>query len=482
MTKWIAALLALFAVGAVAEPVSFNRAGSEAVDAMVHVFYTGDGKWRECAAKDCHASNQDWGVDSMTYVLWLDWKTAKDAKVAPLMSALAQTAPSYPAPCTEGVACSSWSDVPEWDSIAASREYEITHDAMALQKARAAFDFVEHAQVFARGACPAINYQLADGGTNHLKTLETDANAVKAAILLYETTHEQRYLTSAFTRYASIRRYYLDPKVPLYSVYVFDNGTKCEQTPHRFFASVNGDMIWNGLHLYNATHKAAYLKESLATARAVDERLSDARGIFADLQAENDIAEPLIEAFYELATERHFQPARQWLLRNAAVALSVRAHDGTFGRFFDGPAPTSLTSVWQSNGGFALAVAVAAVAPNTTAPTNSDWLGAHFVARDITLTSEPIAFDGSAVALIGTIGDNCCEAGHARVVVDGIETFDQTGIWQNKSSSGRPTPDAVLFAWRWPKTGHHTVRFMPGTENAKEGGAYLHLGGYWVLP
>ncbi|GGA46963.1 glycoside hydrolase family 76 protein [Dyella nitratireducens] len=480
MTRLILGCMALLAV--VAVPVSFNRAGSDAVDTMVRVFYTGDGKWRECPAADCHASNQDWGVDSMTYTLWLHWKTTGDPKIAPLMRALEQTAPSYPAPCTEGATCSSWSDVPEWDSIAASREYEITHDPTALKKARDAFDFVEHAQVFARGACPAIDYQLADGGTNHLKTLETDANAVKAALLLYEATHEQRYLTSASTRYASIRRYFLDPKVPLYSVYVFDDGKTCEEVPHRFFASVNGDMIWSGLHLYRATHNTAYLKESLETARAVDEHLSDAHGIFTDLQAENDIVEPLVEAFYELAAEHHDQPAQQWLLRNATAAWSARAHDGTFGRFFDGPAPSALTSVWQSNGGFALEVAAAAISPNTIVSTNNDWSGAHVIERDITLKSEPITFDGSAIALIGTIGDNCCEAGRARVVVDGVETFDQTGIWQNKSSSGRRTPNAILFAWRWPKAGHHTIRFMPGVPNAKEGGAYLHLTGYSVLP
>lgn len=480
MTKLILASLALLAVGTT--PIAFHQAGSDAIDTMVHVFYAGDGKWRECGAADCHTSNQDWGVDSMTYTLWLDWKTTNDAKVAPLMSALIKTAPSYPAPCTEGTKCNSWSDVPEWDSIAASREYEITHDPVALQKARAAFDFVEHAQVFARGACPAINYQLPDGETNHLKTLETDANGVKAAILLYETTHEQRYLTAASTRYAAIRKYFLDPNVPLYSVYVFDNGKTCEQTPHRFFASVNGDMIWNGLHLYRATHKDTYLQEALATAHAVDQHLSDARGIFADLQAENDIVEPLVEAFYELATDHHDHAAQQWLLRNATTAWSARAQDGSFGRFFDGPAPTAQTSVWQSNGGFALEVAAAAISPDTKITTTNDWSNAHTTTRDITLDSQPITFDGSAIALIGTIGDNCCEAGHARVFVDGVETFDQTGIWQNKSSSGRKTPNAVLFAWRWPKVGHHTIRFMLGVENGKEGGAYLHLVGYSVLP
>ncbi|WP_233842453.1 hypothetical protein [Dyella sp. 2HG41-7] len=479
MIRLIVASLAL--ASAAAGATTFQQAGPEAVDTLVRVFYTGDGKWRECGAADCHTSNQDWGVDSMTYTLWLDWKTTQDAKVAPLMSALIKTAPSYPAPCTGGTKCSSWSDVPEWDSIAASREYEITHDPVALQKARAAFDFVENAQVFARGACPSINYQLTDGGTNNLKTLETDANGVKAAILLYETTHEERYLKAATARYAAIRKYYLDPKVPLYSVYVFDNGKTCEQTPHRFFASVNGDMIWNGLHLYRATKKDMYLHEAFATANAVEQHLSDPRGIFADLQAENDIVEPLVEAFYELATDHHDAKAKQWLIRNATAAWSARGKDGTFSRFFDGPAPTALTSVWQSNGGFAIEVAAAAVAPNTNIENTNDWSKAQTTTRDITLNSEPITFDGSAITLIGTIGDNCCEAGHARVFVDGVETFDQTGIWQNKSSSGWKTPDAILFAWRWPKAGHHTIRFMPGVENGKEGGAYLHLTGYSVL-
>lgn len=481
MNRWLLACLALLTFGA--QATTFRDAGHDAVDNMVHVFYTGAGTWRDCAATDCHASNRDWGVDSMTYTLWLDWKTTRDPQVAPLMRALEQTSPAYPAPCAEGgKKCDSWSDVPEWDSIAASREYEITHDPIALQKARAAFDFVEHAGVFARGACPAIDYQLADGGPNNLKTLETDANAVKAALLLYEATHEQRYLASASRRYAAIRWYFMDPKVPLYSVYVFDNGKTCEQVPHRFFASVNGDMIWNGLHLYRATHHVTYLQQSLATARAVDEHLSDPRGIFADLQAGNDIVEPLVEAYYELAAERHLETARSWLLRNAEAALSARASDGTYGRFFDGPKPTALTSVWQSNGGYALQVAAAALAPDTTASTADSWSGAHFTARDITLDSAPISFDGSAIALIGTIGDKCCEPGHARVIVDGTETFDQTGIWQNKSSNGRHTPDSILFAWRWPKAGHHTIRFLPGIANAKEGGAYLHLTGYQVLP
>jgi hypothetical protein len=89
-----------------------------------------------------------------------------------------------------------------------------------------------------------------------------------------------------------------------------------------------------------------------------------------------------------------------------------------------------------------------------------------------------ITFTGSGIALIGTIGARCCESGHARVFIDGRETFDHIGIWQNKSSSGRSLADSVLFAWRWPTPGRHTLTFQPGLANAKEGGSFLHLVGY----
>jgi hypothetical protein len=39
----------------------------------------------------------------------------------------------------------------------------------------------------------------------------------------------------------------------------------------------------------------------------------------------------------------------------------------------------------------------------------------------------------------------------------------------------------VLFAWRWPTRGTHTLTFQPGIANAKEGGSFLHLVGYELL-
>ncbi len=455
---------------------TFAAAGRQAESTLVRVLYAGNGLWNQCGPPGCGLSNRDWGVDSLTYAVWLRWSTTHDARLAPILRALISTSPSYGTPCATRPC--GWSDVPEWDAIASVREYQATHDPRALAKARAAFAYVEDAQVFARGACPEIRYQQPEGEANQLKTLETDANAIKAALLLHLVTHEPKYLTSARAHYAAVRKWFRDPALPLYSVYVFDDGHACTQVPHRFFASVNGDMIWNGLELWRVTHVRRYLDEALGAAAALV-KLDDPNGVFADLQAENDIAEPLVEAMYRLAHDRGSRLARLWILRNAAAALSARAPDGTFGRFFDGPPPRAMTTAWQTNGGLALEIAAAALAPKTRISSAKRWGGAQTVTRAISVT-DTVTFTGSGIALLGTLGERCCENGHARVFVDGVETFDRTGIWQNKSSSGRSIPNTVLFAWRWPKRGAHTISFAPGEPNGKEGDSFLDLSGYAV--
>jgi hypothetical protein len=474
------ALLPASRADAAPVPGTYAQAGDRAVAALLDVFYAGNGRWRACALDTCPQSNQDWGVDSLTYALYLRWRTTHDRALVPIMKALQLTAPSYPAPC-RGSPCDAWSDVPEWDAIAALREYEVTgQDPQALAKAEAAYAFVADGSVYAAGACPEIRYQQPFGSANRLKTLETDANAIKASLLLYRATRNRAYLDAAVGRYASVRRFFLDPSVPLYSVYVFDDGTSCTQLPHRFFASVNGDMIWNGLDLFRQTRDVRYRSQAIATARAVATRLSDPAGVFADLQAENDIVEPLVEAMYDLATDAHVAFARRWILANAAAALSARAANGTFGRFFDGPPPGPNATAWQSNGGLALMIAAAALDPDGRLPSGQAWRGARSVAQPVTSLPATVTFTGSAIAFVGTLGKVCCEAGHARVLVDGRETFDGTGIWQNKSSLGRELPGRVLFAWRWPKPGRHTIAFEPGEPNAKEGGPFLDLEGYLV--
>ena len=321
------------------------------------------------------------------------------------------------------------------------------------------------------------------GGGTKLKTLETGSNYIKAALLLYQVTRFPGYLRDAETEYAAVRRYFLSPGVPLYTVYVFDNGSACTQVPGRYFGSVNGNMIWAGLYLARATGDASYLGQAVATARAVTQHLGDGTGVYADLQAENDVTEPLIEAMYDMATAGRQGFARYWLLAAASATASDLTTSGTYGRFFGGPPPRAPVTAWQVNGGLTLALAAAALDPQGRAADPGFWRHAAFVRHDLRMSggSVQFTFTGRAVAIIGTIGEVCCQPGHARVFIDGTQTYDQTGIWQDKSSSGRSLPDSVLFAWRWLTSGRHTIQIRPGAPNAKEGGSFFHMTGYEVV-
>ena len=442
-------------------------------------YYDGAGRWQVCVPSGCGATNSDWGADAMTYALFLYWQITRAPSVPPIMKALTTTAPTYD-PGTD-----SWSDVPMWDSVAASRAYQVTGDAAALNKAKAAFAYVDTDQraQFAAGACPTVHYQLPNGGGNHLKTLETGSNYVKAAILLFQITRDRVYLDKAEATYAAIRRYFLEPASSLYTVYVFDDGRQCTPLAGRYFGSVNGNMIWSGYHLAEATGTTAYRDQALATAHAVQQRLGDGTGIYASLQAENDVTEPLVEAMYALAALDHQAFARKWLLAAANASVSAVATTGAYGRFFAGPAPAAPVTVWQTNGGLALQFAAAALSPDGVPTETGFWDDATAVSHElrVTTTASSFTFTGRAIAIIGTIGEQCCESGHARVFIDGVETTDRTGIWQNKSSSGHSLPGSVLFAWRWPSAGVHTISIQPGVPNGKEGGSFFHMTGYRLV-
>ncbi len=458
---------------------TYERLADVAVGNLVDLYYDERGLWRDCASPICWVHNNDWGSDALTNTLALRYSITPDPRVPARLAALARTERRYAAPC-RGKRCLLWSDVPMWDSIAASREHRIVpNDTLAFAKAKAAFAAVEGSPAYDVGACPAIRYQRPYGRGDHLKTLETDSNGVKAALLLFENTHDRSYLRIARTRYDAIRAYFLDPERPLYSVYVFDDGKNCRQVPHRFFASVNGNMIWNGLRLYHVTGDERYRDEALATAHAVAADLSDPRGVFMDMQAENDLEEPLVEAMYVLARHERESFARDWLIANASAAYSARKADGSYGRFFDGPPPEGIVTAWQTNGGLAAEIAAAALEPSGT-PSADGWRSASFVRDDVTSFPVHVRFTGSGIALVGMLGEKCCQPGHARVFVDGVETLNRIGTWQNKSSSGHRFPSSILFAWRWPAAGPHDVALYPGSYNAKEGGPFIHLSGYVV--
>jgi hypothetical protein len=460
---------------AAGRPLTYASLGRHALATLEGEYYNGAGEWNWCVPARCGSGNRDWGVDSLTYVLYLHWLLTGDRAVAPIMNALVATSPD---------SHSGVSDVPLWDSIAAAREYQVTGNPLALRKAESDFGSVAgNARLYGSGACPGIFYQHVNGGSTQLKTLESDANYIKAAVLLYQITHQRSYLTQAEDHYLAVRQYYLDPGTSLYTVYVFDNGTSCTQVAAQYYGSVNGTMIWDGYTLAQITGQNSYLAEAIATAQAVAADLGDATGVYADLQAENDVGEPLIEAMYLLAA--HGQSfARRWLLDAAsASAGDVTARTGAYGRFFDGPPQPAPVTAWQVNGGLALAQVAAALDPGGRPADPRFWAGAPFVPDNLAMTSSPVrfSFTGRAVAIIGTIGEDCCSNGHAQVFMDGTQTFDQTGIWQNKSSSGVSLPDSVLFAWRWPTAGRHTIEIDPAVANAKQGTSFFHMTGYYVV-
>jgi len=59
---------------------------------------------------------------------------------------------------------------------------------------------------------------------------------------------------------------------------------------------------------------------------------------------------------------------------------------------------------WQSAGGLALAIAATALDPSGV-PAVDAWAGATRVDDDISAVPSSLSFTGSAVALIGTIGE-----------------------------------------------------------------------------
>jgi hypothetical protein len=461
---------------------TYSQLGDEVLATMRDRWYLAGTGWRGCAV-DCGANDQDWGADSLTSVLYERWLLTRDPALAGWLRELIAPAPDH------GGDAAMWSDVPLWDAVAAVRMYDVTHDPLALHHAIDDYAYVADGTRFAGGACAGIDYQYPQdrgGGPPAgagLKTLESGANRILAAALLAQRVPDPRerarYLADARATYTAARRWFLDRRRSLYTVYVFDSGRSCSVLPQRFFASVNGVMIEAGIELARASGDAGYARDARASAAALA-RLADDRGVFTDLQAENDIVEPLVLAMVKLARAGDAQ-ARAWILRNAAAAVHARDAAGSYGRFFDGPAPPRAT-IFETNGGFGLMIAAAALAPDAVPQQSNPWR--HAVGRDVQISAPAVyTFTGSGIAMIGTLGGRCapafpgdrlCESGHAHVLIDGRQMADRTGIWQGKIFGGR-TVNAVLFAWRWPTRSTHVLTFAPGEQNGKEGSSFLDV-------
>ena len=106
---------------------TYRELADRATQTLLQQYFDPRGGWKLCPDPVCPSVNRDWGADSLTYALYLRWKTTRDATLVPTMDALVATAPVYPPPCrgVAGLIC-SWSDVANWDAVAEMREFEPT--------------------------------------------------------------------------------------------------------------------------------------------------------------------------------------------------------------------------------------------------------------------------------------------------------------------------------------------------------------------
>lgn len=471
MYKQRVRLLAFFCAGLLACGASgygrasdagvYAEAGEQATHALIADYYDGAGRWRECDLASCTVANSDWGTDAATDALYLRWATTNDPGVQSILKSLIATSLAYPAPC-EKRSCSYWSDTAAWDAVALARIYEATGDAQALSRAEDAYRFVTGSRAYLAGACSTVPYQEAIASGSDIKTLETLANETKSALLLYRATGDASYLRDARAQYGDARAYFLDEATQLYVVHVHDNGRSCEAEHARYLASVNGLMIWNGVELQHVTHKPGYLDDAVATADAIGEAFSDGDGIFADTGGDNDVVEPLIEGMYALAKDGDTE-SRDWILRNASVALGARGTDGSFARFFNGP-PQAVPSIWESNGGFALEIAAAALNPSGAVSGIPSWREATIDVGSVRALPAAFTVEGSAFALAGTMNAACMKH-HLLVSIDGVPISNRAGLWQNHALNERAH---VVFAWQWRTVGSHTITIDSDGDSADQ--------------
>ncbi len=148
-------------------PGTYAALARRALATLEGEYYNGAGQWNLCVPLRCSAGNRDWGADSLTYVLYLHWLLTGDPAVAPIMNALTATSPS---------AHSGGSDVPLWDSIAAAREYQVTHSPGGAAQGGGVLRLRGrlHGQLSRSAPAPESCTSSSGGGSTQLKTLETD--------------------------------------------------------------------------------------------------------------------------------------------------------------------------------------------------------------------------------------------------------------------------------------------------------------------
>ncbi len=190
------------------------RAGDAAEQTLLRVFYAGHGTWRDCD-RTMTASRAIGAQTRLPGALYLRWNATHNQHIRTVMRQLLESTPRYPAAC-QAAPCSAWSDTAAWDagrSCAKGRSAAIGERPSRVPCRLCAFPLRRAA--LPEAPAGTFRYQAPQPSGLRAKTLETGANAIKAWLLLYQTTREKRYLDEAVRLYHIVRIHLLDRVVPL---------------------------------------------------------------------------------------------------------------------------------------------------------------------------------------------------------------------------------------------------------------------------
>ena len=168
-----------------------------------------------------------------------------DPAVAPIMNALTATSPT---------SHSGLSDVPLWDSIAAAREYQVTGNLAALRKAEALSASWPTRSSSRSAPARASSTSSPAAAAPSSRPWRPAPTTSRPPLLLYQITTPRSYLTQARGPVPGGPAVLPVPGRPaLHRLRVRQRVVLHARCPGRYFGSVNGNMIWAGYYLAQAT-------------------------------------------------------------------------------------------------------------------------------------------------------------------------------------------------------------------------------------
>ncbi len=219
-----------------------------------------------------------------------------------------------------------WNDDIMWMVIASLRAYQITADKQYLALAEQNFD-----GVYARAWSSDLGGGLWWTTARTQKNVTTNAPAAIAACLLYQITHDRKYLSEAVGLYAWVRGHLYNAATGVVydSISVPASGASQTGTLNRVILSYNqGSFIGAADLLHAATGQRSYYDDALRTLQASRKDLT-ANGILRSESLGNNSNGGGFKGIFcrwavRFAYDNHITAFNGWFTRNAETAWAHR--------------------------------------------------------------------------------------------------------------------------------------------------------------